>query len=257
MGVNCCSLKSWTTITVIYSIVNYIIFTGFDFLILLSIVSPSTLLIGDNQWQQFIESFPKIDNYSIIIGIILIRLILRLFIVIAVPILSIGNRSDRRKYLIPWELIVSIYIAALIASSVYFLIVENKNGLISEFPKWISANLVQLDVDTSVQWARFTIFLNLSDGGPLIVIWLILLCLVHLRSVQIRFEKSQLRRLGQWDTNILTYRIPRARLNSMDGHPMDSTLELRSSRIPVYPNIANPNVTDSHAPFYDNQAFKY
>ena len=122
MGFTCCTLKLWTTITVIYSIINYLIFTGADFFILLSIVTPSLFLFNheSTSWSQFVDSFSKIENIPILLGIILIRLILRLFLIISVPILSIGNRRDRRKYLIPWEMIVAIYIAALIASSIYF-----------------------------------------------------------------------------------------------------------------------------------------
>lgn len=114
----------------------------------------------------------------------------------------------------------------------------------------------------SVRWARLTIFLNLTDSGIFLVLYVLFICVVHLRAVQISHTKTEMKRFEQWDATLTPYRIPRARLNSLTRD--ENTLELRSCRgtnglsavnFHDYPTISRHST--NIPPYYDNFAFKY
>lgn len=115
----------------------------------------------------------------------------------------------------------------------------------------------------SLRWSRLTMFLNLTDSGIFLVLYILFLCAVHLRAMQISHTKVEMKRFEQWDATITPYQIPRARLNSLIRD--ENTLELRSCRgantLPTSVNFQNyPTIsrsTNNIPPYYDNYAFKY
>ncbi|XP_074600256.1 uncharacterized protein LOC141854469 [Brevipalpus obovatus] len=285
----CCTLKAWTLLAVFYSVINFIIFTVADILILIGLRSPQSLHHSyDPTWNEYVDGFGDLDNKGPLVGLISSRLAIRFLIAVSLPVLFIGNKSERRRYLTIWEILVGIYIIMLIADATYFLIIENKCGLFgtsrsngnNHNAKNISSNGFtgngdsnnifepdpnetsfgsDLDDDNrwSLQWARLTVFLDLVDAGIFLVLYILFICCVHLRGMQISYTKIEMKRFEQWDATFTPYRIPRARLNSLIRD--DNTLELHSSRTATYPSINRLNhpPPSNVPPYYDNYAFKY
>ena len=206
-------------------------------------------------FNAFLKGFELIKQKEVLWIIIVIRLLIRLLWLISTPTLMIGNRLEKTSYISWWQIFAMILIFYSALTSAYFLIVHSECGFLGNIVSWTKELQSEKPDETAGRdAAKFVVFLTLFDGAFLFFIpSIFFMVCVHLRSMDIKYHKREVRMLDSWTSYELTpYRIPRAKVaSSLEGSHQ------RFSAPPSTMSTAAPISTLSRSQFFfENEGYE-
>lgn len=132
--------------------------------------------------------------------------------------------------------------------------------------KWLVEMFSEPDLESGKQAARFLLFVNLFDGGPVLLITLICFIIyVHMRGLQIQRRTKEQTRLEHWSNSLTMvpyhYQIPRAKLDHETASPASSSglgvsVPLPAPYFKHVPMGSMVNSTLDRNRYYDNRGYE-